>query len=210
MARKRTKPVAEPIEAQLAPSQPETQTAEPQDAPDVFDQAIAARYEGQFEPAPPVGTSPSQPTPPVEPPPPADAADHLDATGHDPFGAPKHVRHGHLVTGFTSRVEKQPDPFAEYRISLTRDDGGPAMRLYRNRHSNLMAIGFDEKPSDQIRAQLHQSGFAWRQQDRVWVKPLGQRPREEHIRTRELFEELANQIRAENSLPPIEKVGIAI
>lgn len=117
---------------------------------------------------------------------------------------------GHPAAGFASRVEKQPDPFAEYRISLTREDGGPAMRLFRNRFQNLAAIRFDEKPSAPVRAQLQAGGFSWRQQDRVWVKPLGPRPGEEHRRALELFEGLADQIRAENRMPPIEKGGPAV
>jgi hypothetical protein len=189
MARKRPKPAAAPRDTPPAATRPATQPD-----PDVFDQAIAARHAGQFETAPPADPSAAESTTPVEPPPPAEPV------------APRE----HPLPAFTARAEKQPDPFAEYRISLTRDDTGPAMRLYRNRYLNLAAIRFDEKPSDPIRTQLQQGGFSWKQQDRVWVKPLGSRPGEEHRRVRELFEELADQIRAENGMPPIRKGGLAV
>lgn len=59
-----------------------------------------------------------------------------------------------------------PDPF------LLALDNAAGVRLYENRQARVMAIQFDEKPSQPVIDLIKEAEFRWNPKDRVWTKPV--------------------------------------
>jgi hypothetical protein len=118
-------------------------------------------------------TEPNQSTP--------DAADSTQAatmeeaspTGDAPEDAPSMVNDPLPdEASFAKRVQQEersgriPDPFG------IAGDNEAGVHLYENRQERLMAIKFDEKPSEDVRNCLKEAGYRWNPRDEVWVHPV--------------------------------------
>jgi hypothetical protein len=117
--------------------------------------------------------------------------------------------HGQPKDGLT-RAQQQPNPFPEYLVALTDAPDGPTIRLWRevqSRDTHYAAIEFPTKPGDGVRQQLKDAGFSWSQADGVWKLYLREPRGVEHRRAQEVFESVANELRAENGCPPLTAAG---
>jgi hypothetical protein len=219
MAKRRSKPVAEAVEASKAveatpgtTSEPVAESssplvsaslAEPTPAPDVFDNALAAREAGQFEQAatPDTNTRVEEALASggvvrgSELQPPSETEHHRESEAHHADQEP--------------RRSLQPDPMPIETITLGDTNDAPKMRLFRNQRFNQMAIQLDEKPDAKYTGMLRDAGFRWRQDDKVWTKQM---PREEKWKTQadaeRLFRDIANGIRADRGFEPVQAVGM--
>lgn len=187
------------------------ETARQNASPDVFDEALAAANRQAAASAAEFATQPDVSDPLVHTPNPSDSP----TTEIPKQSFAERVQHGEPKNGVT-RALVQPNPFAENTISLTNDNDGPKMRLYRDRrnpqiglYENAMVIQFDEKPEEEARQKLRDNGWQWKQADAVWRKPLGENPGVEHRKAQELFEQIANDIRQGNGLEPVVSIGNA-
>ena len=113
-----------------------------------------------------------------------------------------------------AELEKQPErpPFnpisMQQTISLTDDNDGPKMRLFRNHRMNQAAITFDEKPPPAVIQQLHDANFRWRGAEKAWTKQLDAQAKwRTQMDAEKLFTDLGNQIREGNGLEPSRTVG---
>lgn len=98
---------------------------------------------------------------------------------------------------------KKPQPRRDgpgHTISITP---GHWMRLSR-RYSQVW-IQFSEPPSEDVKQILNDHGWRFWQQHRAWTFDLDpQKPWQTHLQAEQFFTDLANSIRAEAGLPPVD------
>ena len=106
------------------------------------------------------------------------------------------------------RRQWQPDPFPLMTISLGAKKDSPRMTLYRSNKLNQMAIRFDEKPEEEHRVQLRETGWRWREDEGVWTKQMDRERRAtSQMEAERLFTEIGETIRAARGLSGRSDVG---
>ncbi len=182
----------------------ETAVAE---APDVFDQQIAARAEE-------MQNRPEQAAQIVQ-----SVAETMGMPSEEPVTAhianPSSTRRESAAgNGYATGVKRKDfkplaDPFGGHTISLSEDPKGPQARLLRSKQHADMWIQFTENPGEEIRGQLKEAGFHWENRavsdfaKGAWV--IGMEPGNEwrnHAHAEEVFREIVNQIREANGMEP--------
>ena len=232
MARKRTKPVADHIDATTqAADQAVTETSAPKEVigssasaePDIFDQVIAARAEGRFEKSEPSTPAVSGTAARVES---ALAAAPVmrasELTQPAPVGAEREEDITIRTPVMPKFSGKLPNPHSIDQISLEADSrNGAQMRLLRYHYAHRgeakhdVWIQFDKNPGKEVTEPLKAEGFRWEPEAKAgdrkgaWVKPL-EPGREIRIMldAERLFKDLGNQIRKANGLEPVGQVGV--
>ena len=106
--------------------------------------------------------------------------------------------------------EKPIDPRSLASISLAADaNGGPMVRLWRNRRKGVMAVLFDEKPEARFTEVLKEAGFRWQPQDRAWELSMDpDRPWAAAVDAERAFYAVGNAIRQAAGLEPVQGVGV--
>jgi hypothetical protein len=88
-----------------------------------------------------------------------------------------------------------PDPFG------IASDFAAGVRLFESRQDRLMAIKFDEKPSQDVIDKLKDSGFRWNPRDKVWVHPIrSESARTTRIEAERLYQEVRQMIRQDKGI----------
>lgn len=88
-----------------------------------------------------------------------------------------------------------PDPF------LLALDNAAGVRLYENRQARVMAIQFDEKPSQPVIDLIKEADFRWNPKDRVWTKPVrGDTAMSTRIDAERLYQEVRKMIRQDKGV----------
>jgi hypothetical protein len=102
---------------------------------------------------------------------------------------------------FVERLEQQrrrariPDPFGIAR------DNEAGVRLFESRRDRVMAIEFDEKPSQPVLDALKGAGYRWNPRDKVWVHPVQlESARTTRIEASRLYEQVRGMIRQEKGI----------
>lgn len=104
---------------------------------------------------------------------------------------------------FVERIEQErrarapvaPDPFG------IAADYAAGVRLFESKQDRVMAIKFDEKPSQEVLERLKLSGYRWNPRDKVWVHPV--RPeaaRATRIDAERLYQVVREMIREEKGI----------
>jgi len=94
-----------------------------------------------------------------------------------------------------------PDPFG------IASDFAAGVRLFESRQDRLMAIKFDEKPSQEVIDKLKDSGFRWNPRDKVWVHPIRvESARTTRIEAERLYQEVRQMIRQDKGIESGQEV----
>ena len=94
-----------------------------------------------------------------------------------------------------------PDPFG------IASDLAAGVRLFESRQDRLMAIKFDEKPSQEVIDKLKDSGFRWNPSDKVWVHPVRiESARATRIEAERLYQEVRQMIRRDKGIESGQEV----
>ncbi len=94
-----------------------------------------------------------------------------------------------------------PDPFG------IASDFAAGVRLFESRQDRLMAIKFDEKPSQEVIDRLKDSGFRWNPRDKVWVHPIRvESARTTRIEAERLYQEVRQMIRQDKGIETGQEV----
>jgi hypothetical protein len=112
--------------------------------------------------------------------------------------------------GKTAEPQKSllPDPHWYKSISLGPDNDSPHIHLARSYRYKQMQVRFDEKPAKEITQQLHEAGWRWNSNERVWTIQIESGNQYAVVAAAEqLFRRLGNQIREQNGLPPVASLG---
>lgn len=86
-------------------------------------------------------------------------------------------------------------------------DFAAGVRLFESRQDRLMAIKFDEKPSQEVIDKLKDSGFRWNPRDKVWVHPIRvESARTTRIEAERLYQEVRQMIRQDKGIESGQEV----
>jgi hypothetical protein len=84
----------------------------------------------------------------------------------------------------------RPDPFL---IALDNEAG---VRLFENRQARVMAIEFDERPTQPVIDMIKEAGFRWNPEDGVWTQPVrGDSAMGRRIDAERLYQEVRQMVR---------------
>ena len=156
--------------------------------------------------------SPVTPTP-AEPPPVTAAAPEATPQAIEPAAAvepaaAEEQRQPATQAEDAPRRQWQPDPFSLLTISLGAKKDSPRMTLFRSNKLNQLAIRFDEKPEEEHRLQLRETGWRWREDEGVWTKQMDRERRaSSQMEAERLFTEIGETIRAARGLSGRSDVG---
>jgi hypothetical protein len=181
------------------------------DAPDVFDEAIAAQNAARgLEVVPQDSTAAGVPAdPPVK----GHIANPSGASGepgHDSALEPAagtSARNGITRRAFPKIPERAADPFGGHTIDLSDTENGPRARFLRSKDHGDVWIQFSQYPGKQYTDQLSAEGFRWESRAHsdlakgAWVIDL--EPGNEwrnHSHAERMFMNVVNQIRQANGL----------
>jgi hypothetical protein len=94
-----------------------------------------------------------------------------------------------------------PDPFG------IASDFAAGVRLFESRQDRVMAIKFDEKPSQEVIDKLKDSSFRWNPRDKVWVHPVRvESARTTRIEAERLYQEVRQMIRQDKGIESGQEV----
>jgi hypothetical protein len=224
MPRKRSsKPIAEHIDAQnpaAPPSEPPAESPTP----------VPAVTEPPPHESPAVEMPPA-PTPPVQTEPHVDHQHHPESPAEVPHTNARIEQALENVPGVVrgSEIEQPaeqqrgkygPDPRSIETITLGDSNLSPKMRLFINNKYQQMAIQFDNKPDAKHIERLRDEGFRFR--DGAWTKQFFTREEKDqlddqqksarrarvHLEVERTFHEIANGIRHDMGLAPVQAMGM--
>lgn len=88
-----------------------------------------------------------------------------------------------------------PDPFG------IASDFAAGVKLFENRQDRVMAIKFDDKPSQEVIDRLKESGYRWNPNDKVWVHPVHfESARTTRIEAERLYQEVRQMVRHDKGI----------
>lgn len=122
-------------------------------------------------------------------------------------------------TSTTAVAEPAPDPFPEQKPTFVErlgersnritipdpfgiaSDFAAGVKLFESRQDRMMAIKFDEKPSQEVIERLKDSGYRWNPNDKVWVHPVRfESARTTRIEAERLYQEVRQMIRQDKGI----------
>ncbi|HMP01726.1 MAG TPA: hypothetical protein PKC45_04410 [Gemmatales bacterium] len=104
---------------------------------------------------------------------------------------------------FVERIEQErrnkrpaaPDPFG------IAGDYVAGVHLFESRRDRVMAIKFDEKPSQEVLERVKLSGYRWNPNDKVWVHPIHpESARSTRIDAERLYQLVREMVREEKGI----------
>ena len=93
--------------------------------------------------------------------------------------------------GQRSQRSPAPDPFG------IADDYMAGVHLFESRRDGVMAIKFDEKPSQAAIDKVKDAGYRWNGFDKVWTRPVSMSAR---IEAERLYQEVRQMIRQDKGI----------
>ncbi len=93
--------------------------------------------------------------------------------------------------GHRSQRSPAPDPFG------IAGDYMAGVHLFESRRDGVMAIKFDEKPSQAVIDKVKDAGYRWNGFDKVWTHPVSMSAR---IEAERLYQEVRQMIRQEKGI----------
>jgi hypothetical protein len=115
----------------------------------------------------------------------------------DPVPEPSSEQKPSFVERLGERTNRiiVPDPFG------IASDFTAGVRLFESRQDRLMAIKFDEKPSQEVIEKLKESDYRWNPRDKVWVHPVRfDSARTTRIEAERLYQEVRQMIRQDKGI----------
>jgi hypothetical protein len=85
-----------------------------------------------------------------------------------------------------------PDPFG------IASDYLAGVHLFESRRDGVMAIKFDEKPSQGVIDKVKEAGYRWNGFDKVWTRPTG--GMSGRIEAERLYQEVRQMVRQEKGI----------
>lgn len=163
------------------PTPQQVEPAHTEAAPDVFDQAIAARQQADT----PVVTVP---LPDTE----RQAAHEHGHQHHENGHAAHHREHGSHAEAVGKRPRYTGQGKTDFVIGAQLDE---------HQHPFLSVIRFKEKPSEPVREFMKQSGFTWQQKNEEWTHPIHFDTRvQDRLHADRAFETACKMIREEHGI----------
>jgi hypothetical protein len=107
-----------------------------------------------------------------------------------------------------------PDVRESKSVKLGPDKDSPRLRLLRSFRFNQMQISSDEELPQAQRDKLNAAGWTERSDEGIWTKQLPPRARDGEepksawptvLEAERLFHDVANAIRADNKMPPVDQ-----
>jgi hypothetical protein len=112
------------------------------------------------------------------------------------------------------KAARLPDVRESKSVNLGPDKNSPRLRLLRSYRFNQMQISSDEGLPQAQRDQLNAAGWTERSDEGIWTKQLPPRAREGEeprsawptvLEAERLFHDIANAIRADRKMPPVDQ-----
>jgi hypothetical protein len=112
------------------------------------------------------------------------------------------------------KASRLPDVRESKSVNLGPDKDSPRLRLLRSSRFNQMQIGSDEELPQAQRDKLNAAGWTERAEEGIWTKQLPPRAREGEepksawptvLEAERLFHDIANAIRADRKMPPVDQ-----
>jgi hypothetical protein len=103
---------------------------------------------------------------------------------------------------FADRVGRRQQPSAPDPFAIATDPVA-GVKLFEDKRDRLMAIKFDDKPSQAAIDMLKEGGYRWNSKERVWTHPIEPNcAMSTRIEAEWIYQEIRQMIRQEKGIDP--------